>query len=87
MEHIEASVKDYLAAIGRRGGKAKVCKGVGRLTLAERKAISRKGVEARRRNAELRAAKSGVKCDLHDTPKARAVNPEQQPKVARKRAK
>lgn len=40
---------------GAKGGKAKVKKGIGSLTVEERKAIARKGVEARKKNAAKRA--------------------------------
>jgi hypothetical protein len=40
-------VRDYLAAIGRKGGQAKVPKGFSTLSEEDRKVIARKAAEAR----------------------------------------
>lgn len=45
------SVSEYLAEIGRKGGKAQVAKGTSMLTTEERRAIAMKGVAARRKKA------------------------------------
>jgi len=48
----KSAVSEYLASIGRKGGEAKVPKGLARLTEEERKAIAAKGLAARRKNAK-----------------------------------
>lgn len=47
----KSPVAEYLASIGRKGGSAKVRKGLAVLSQEERKAISAKGLETRRKNA------------------------------------
>ena len=50
----KSPVSDYLASIGRKGGEAKVPKGLAMLTEEERKVIAAKGLAARRKNAKKR---------------------------------
>ena len=45
----------YLAEIGRKGGKSKVPKGLASLTKEERREIAMKGVAARRAKAKAEA--------------------------------
>ena len=47
----KSPVAEYLASIGRKGGAAKVPKGLAVLSEEERKAIAAKGLETRRKNA------------------------------------
>ena len=50
----KSAVSNYLAEIGRKGGKAKVAKGLAVLTPAEREAIRKKALATRRKNAAKR---------------------------------
>jgi len=43
----KSAVSRYLAEIGREGGKAKVKKGLAKLTKARKREIARQGAEAR----------------------------------------
>lgn len=53
-------ISAYLAQIGRQGGLKKGRKGAATMSAEARKAFSQKGVEARRRNAQLRAGQNVV---------------------------
>jgi len=53
-------VSEYLAAIGKKGGEAKVPKGLAMLSEAARKAIAAKGL-ATRREAKRGRKKTGPK--------------------------
>ena len=55
-------VSEYLATIGRKGGEAKVPKGLARLSEEQRKAIAAKGLATRRTNAKrkLKVAKAAA---------------------------
>ncbi len=57
----KSAVSDYLASIGRKGGEAKVPKGLAMLSEEERKAIAAKGLATRRKNAKQKAVKSSAK--------------------------
>jgi hypothetical protein len=50
----KSAVSQYLASIGRKGGKAKVAKGLARLSEEERAKIRAKGLATRRKNAAKR---------------------------------
>jgi hypothetical protein len=52
-------VHEYLATIGRKGGEAKVRKGIGTLSPAARKALAAKALKARREK-KRKAKKAGV---------------------------
>ena len=52
----ENAVSEYLASIGRKGGEARVPKGLASLPEAERKAIAAKGLAARRKKAREKKA-------------------------------
>ena len=43
----DPAVREYLSAIGRKGGQAKVPKGTAALTPEERQALAQKAAEAR----------------------------------------
>ena len=62
MSKPSSAVSEYLAKIGRTGGLKKGRKGAATLSAEERKAFSLRGVEARRRNAQLRASQNAVEC-------------------------
>jgi hypothetical protein len=47
----DKSISEYLAEIGRKGGKAQVPKGTAMLSEEERRAIAMKGVAARKKKA------------------------------------
>jgi hypothetical protein len=48
----KSEVRAYLAAIGKKGGQARVPKGLALLSEEKRKAIAAKGLAARRRKAK-----------------------------------
>lgn len=60
MSKTPSAVSAYLAQIGRKGGMSKGRKGAATMSAEARKAFSQKGVEARRRNAQLRAGQNVV---------------------------
>jgi hypothetical protein len=51
----KSAVSEYLASIGRKGGEAKVPKGLAKLPKARRDAIAAKGRAARQKNAKKAA--------------------------------
>ena len=58
------AVSDYLAEIGRRGGKAKVKKGFGTLTPEERRANAKRAAQARwgvKKKKPVRKKKAPIK--------------------------
>lgn len=56
----KSAVSEYLASIGRKGGAAKVPKGLASLSPKEREKIRAKALATRRKNAAQRE-KGGVK--------------------------
>ena len=56
----KSAISEYLASIGRKGGAAKVAKGLAVLSEEERKQISAKGLATRRKNAAAKKKKGGA---------------------------
>ena len=53
----KSAISEYLAEIGRKGGKAKVKKGFAGMTEEEREAARLKGLKTRQANAKKKAGK------------------------------
>jgi len=55
------TIREYLSEIGRRGGEAKVKKGLGSLTAERRKEIQMQGVEARKNKRAGKTRKASAR--------------------------